>query len=175
MEGAPSGTARVRVFDVAERETMTIEGLPERVSMPSVSPDGRWLAFTAFNIRPSIFVRPFAAAGAVRQVNAAAGYSVWNTAGDKLYFRTRRGGEEGSAEDGVFELPIDPVRGIAAGPERQLFRKAFTEMLGGVPGFDLSSDGRFLLVLSDTQESLPPEPNVILHVDDELRRRRGAQ
>jgi hypothetical protein len=40
-----------------------------------------------------------------------------------------------------------------------------------VPGFDVSPDGRFLLALSDERESIPPDPTVLLHVDDELRRR----
>ena len=76
----------------------------------------------------------------------------------------------GSPDDGIFELPFDPVRGVAAGPERKLFRMAFTDWLG-VPGFDVGPDGRFLLVLAAEQESFRADPNVVLHVDDELRRR----
>jgi hypothetical protein len=108
----------------------------------------------------------------VRQLVAGAGYTIWNRSGDKLYFRTRRGGAQGAAEDGIFELPFDPLRGVATGPEKQLFRKAFADWLG-VPGFDISSDGRFLLVQLDG-ELLPRDPNVVLHVDDDLRRRTSA-
>jgi hypothetical protein len=69
-------------------------------------------------------------------------------------------------------MPFDRSRGIAAGPERQLFRKAFAEDAGmGVAGYDVAPDGRFLLVIPDASEPVPPDMNVLLHVDDELRRR----
>jgi hypothetical protein len=141
--------------------------------MPALAPDERWLGFTGMGpARPSIFVRRFGATGTVRQLIEGAGYTVWNRTGDKLYFRSRRGGAEGSPEDGIFEVPFDPVRGLATGPERQLFRKTFADSLG-VPGFDVAADGRFLLVLSDG-ESFPRDPHVVLNIDDELRRRAGA-
>jgi hypothetical protein len=41
----------------------------------------------------------------------------------------------------------------------------------GVSGYDVAPDGRFLLVIPDESESLPFEMHVLLHVDDELRRR----
>ena len=69
-------------------------------------------------------------------------------------------------------MPFDRSRGIAAGPERQLFRKAFAEdSFMGVAGYDVAPDGRFLLVIPDESESLPFEMHVLLHFDDELRRR----
>jgi hypothetical protein len=99
-----------------------------------------------------------------------AGYTVWSRRGDVIYFRSRWGASAGSRADGIFELPFDPVRGVAAGPPRQLFRKAFADG-PGVPAFDVAPDGRFLMALSDERESIPPNPEVLLHVDDELRRR----
>ena len=52
-------------------------------------------------------------------------------------------------------MPFDRTRGIAAGPERQLFRKAFAEDgLMGAAGYDVAPDGRFLLVIPDEAESL---------------------
>ena len=41
----------------------------------------------------------------------------------------------------------------------------------GVAGYDVAADGRFLLVIPDESESLPFDMHVLLHVDDELRRR----
>jgi Tol biopolymer transport system component len=167
----PNGHAELRVLDLARRQSTTVAGLPDRVGMPVVSPDGRWLGFTAWTpVRPSVFVRPLTGAGTARQLVEAAGYTVWSRTGDAIYFRSRRGASAGAPDDGVFELPFDPIRGVATGPERQLFRAKFTDWMG-VPGFDVSPDGRFLLVLSDGQESLPRDPVVVLNVDDDLRRR----
>jgi serine/threonine protein kinase len=172
VERFPSGSAELHVLDMERRRTTAMDGLPEGVSMPVVSPNGRWLGFTGARLGsliPSIFVRRFGEAGPVRQLVEGAGYTVWNRTGDRLHFRSRRGGAKGSPEDGIFELPFDPVTGVATGPERQLFRTAFADWLG-VPGFDVSADGRFLLVQSDG-ELLPREPQVVLHVDDDLRQR----
>jgi serine/threonine-protein kinase len=165
--------AELRVLDLEQRQSTQVAALPHHAAMPVLSPDGRWLGFTGWvSGPPSIFVRRVGAQAPVRTLVEGAGYTVWNRQGDKLYFRSRRGGVQGSAEDGVFELPFDPVRGVAAGPERQLFRKSFEDWLG-VPGFDVAADGRFLLVLTDG-EALPREPHVVLHVDHELRRRARA-
>ena len=61
---------------------------------------------------------------------------------------------------------------FAAGPERQLFRKAFAEdAMMGVAGYDVAPDGRFLLVIPEESESIRPDMHVLLNVDDELRRR----
>jgi eukaryotic-like serine/threonine-protein kinase len=174
VKRSASGNAEWYMLDLDRRQATTIEGLPHRGGMPVLSPDGRWLGFTGWMaVRPSIFVRPFAGAGPVRQLMEGAGYTVWSRTGDTVYFRSRWGASAGSPADGIFELPFDPVRGVAAGSPRQLFRKAFADSWG-VPGFDVSPDGRFLLALSDERESIPPDPTVLLHVDDELRRRAPA-
>jgi Tol biopolymer transport system component len=172
LERPPTGRVALHVLDMKRQQTTTIDGLPDQVGMPVVSPDGRWLGVTGWGpglVPPSIFVRRFGEPGPVRQLVEGAGYTVWNRKGDRLYFRTRRGGVQGSPEDGIFELPFDPLRGVATGPERQLFRTAFADWLG-VPGFDVSADGRILLVLTDG-ELFPRDPTVVLHVDDDLRRR----
>ena len=116
--------------------------------------------------------RPFPGPGPSRQFVDAAGQPVWSRDGEKIFFRSRRGGSSASSGDGIFEMPFDRSRGIAAGPERQLFRKAFAEDAWmGVAGYDVAPDGRFLLVIPDESESLPFDMHVLLHVDDELRRR----
>ena len=97
---------------------------------------------------------------------------MWSRDGKAIFFRSKRGAPQGSSDDGIFEMPFDRSRGIAAGPERQLFRKAFAEdVVMGVAGYDVAPDGRFLLVIPDESESIRPDMHVLLHVDDELRRR----
>jgi hypothetical protein len=70
-------------------------------------------------------------------------------------------------------LPFDGTRGAASAPARQLFRARFTDDdAWGVPSFDVSPDGRrFILVMSNDSEFAPVDLTVLLHFDDELRRR----
>ncbi len=168
--------SELRVLPIDGRQVATLSGIPAGSNRPAISPDGRWLAFgirsSEASGRPAIYVRPFPGPGPSRQFVDAAGQPVWSRDGEKLFFRSRRGGSSATSGDGIFEMPFDRSRGIAAGPERQLFRKFIAEdAWAGVAGYDVAPDGRFLLVIMDESESLPFDMHVLLHVDDELRRR----
>ena len=176
VDSRRTGSSDLRVLAIAGRQVTTLPGIPANGNRPAISPDGRWLAFgvppSEAHGRPAIYVRPFPGPGPSRQFVDAAGQPVWSRDGGTIFFRTRRGGPPVYAGDGIFEMPFDRSRGIAAGPERQLFRKAFAEdSWMGVAGYDVASDGRFLLVMPDESESLPFEMHVLLHVDDLLRGR----
>jgi eukaryotic-like serine/threonine-protein kinase len=171
-----TGNSELRVLPIEGRQVTTLPGMPANANRPAISPDGRWIAFgippSEASGRPAIYVRPFPGPGPSRQFVDAAGQPVWSRDGGTIFFRSRRGGPPVYAGDGIFEMPFDRSRGIAAGPERQLFRRAFAEDAWmGVAGYDVAPDGRFLLVIPDESESLPADMHVLLHVDDELRRR----
>jgi len=171
-----SGNSQLRVLPINGHQVATLADMPARSNRPVISPDGRWLAFgvppSEASGRPAIYVRPFPGPGPSRQFVDAAGQPVWSRDGNTIFFRSRRGGSSASSGDGIFEMPFDRSRGIAAGPERQLFRKFIAEdAWSGVAGYDVAPDGRFLMALMDESESLPSDMHVLLHVDDELRRR----
>jgi len=178
VDRPPTDESAVHVLSLKAKRPDDL-GVPTRSSWPALSPDGRWLAFVVWGSgglgRPDIYVRPFPGPGQHRLLVSGAGQPVWSRSGDTLYFRSRRGARPGDVPDeGVFELPFDRARGVTAGPERQLFRKHFPEdgPWWGVPGFDVAPDGRFLIVVADQSESFGGTMNVLLHVDDELRRQR---
>jgi len=171
-----SGPSELRVLPIDGRQVATLSGIPRGSNRPAISPDGRWLAYgirsSEASGRPAIYVRPFPGPGPSRQFVDAAGQPVWSRDGATIFFRSRRGGSSASSGDGIFEMPFDRSRGIAAGPERQLFRQFIAEdAWAGVAGYDVAPDGRFLLAIMDESESLPFDMHVLLHVDDELRRR----
>jgi hypothetical protein len=171
-----TGDSELRVLSIEGGHVTTLPGIPANSNRPVISPDGRWLAFgippSEAHGRPAIYVRPFPGPGPSRQFVDVAGQPMWSRDGEKIFFRTRRGGPPVYSGDGIFEMPFDRSRGIAAGPDRQLFRKPFAEdAFTGLAGFDVAPDGRFLLVIPAESESLPFDINVLLHVDDELRRR----
>jgi Tol biopolymer transport system component len=171
-----SGPSELRVLPIDGHQGAMLSGILAGSNRPAISPDGRWLAYgirwSQASGQPAIYVRPFPGPGPSRQFVDAAGQPVWSRDGEKIFFRSRRGGSSASSGDGIFEMPFDRSRGIAAGPERQLFRKPFAEdAWADVAGYDVASDGRFLMVIPDESESLPFDMHVLLHVDDELRRR----
>ena len=160
VDQSADANSELRVLPIDGRQVATLSGIPAGSNRPAISPDGRWLAYgirsSEASGRPAIYVRPFPGPGPSRQFVDAAGQPVWSRDGEKIFFRSRRGGPPASSGDGIFEMPFDRSRGIAAGPERQLFRKAFAEDAWmGVAGYDVAPDGRFLLVIPD-EVGIPP-------------------
>ena len=165
------------VLPIRSRRAERLSAVPVRSNWPALSPDGRWVAFVMFpsglTNRPSIYVTSFPGPGPIRPLVEAAGQPVWSRDGATLFYRSRRGDSSAVSGEGVFALPFDRVHGAVAGPERELFRKRFPDEnpLWGVAGIDVAADGRFLIALADETEQQGGELNVLLHVDDELRRR----
>ena len=135
VKRSPTGDAELRVLDLpsggkSRRSTVC----PIASACRSCSPDGRWLGFTGWTPDPSIHLRsavadagPGPPAGRRRRLHGLEPHRrpIYSSAAVAVRRTARR--------DGIFELPFDPIRGVATGPERQLFRKAFTDWLG-VPG-----------------------------------------
>ena len=57
-QGSPKGDAELRMLDIDRRQSTTMAGLPNRVGMPVLSPDGRWLGFTGWIPVRSVDLRP---------------------------------------------------------------------------------------------------------------------
>jgi len=174
----PTNNSEFRLLTLEGRRSESIQDIPTRSSWPMMSPDGRWLAFVSEPFGSSaLYVQPFPGPGPRRQLVEAAREPVWSRDGRELFFRTRRGARatnSGPPEgDGLFVVPFDRIRGVASGPETQLFRARFADDgAWGVPSFDVSPDGRrFILVLSSDSEFAPVNLTLLLHFDDELKRR----
>jgi serine/threonine-protein kinase len=174
----PTKDGPLRRLSLEGRRSEALRDIPSATNFPATSPDGRWLAFVSWDVggRPDIYVQPFPGPGPRRQIVEGGEHPVWRHDGGELFFRSQRGApppvDGVPAGDGIFALPFDRERGVASAPERQLFRARFVDEARGVPSFDVSPDGsRFLVVLAGDSELAAPDLNVLLHVDDELRRR----
>ncbi len=88
--------SELRVLQIAGRQVAAVSGIPARSNRPAISPDGRWLAFgippSEASGRPAIYVRPFPGPGPSRQFVDGGGQPVWSRDGEKIFFRSRRGG-----------------------------------------------------------------------------------
>jgi Tol biopolymer transport system component len=84
-----------------------------------VSPNGRWLAYTAVEgSARHVYVSTFPAAGERWRVSPARGSDPqWRADGRELYYIDR--------EQTLVAVPIDPATGAPAGPQQPLFRATF--------------------------------------------------
>jgi Tol biopolymer transport system component len=127
---------------------------------PSVSPDGKYVAYTNLDEGQSnIHVQSTMPGGRVWQVSADGGEEPrWSSAGDKLYFSQGRN---------WFEIDVDTDEGFRYSRPRQIFSGPYLNVPGF--GYDVYSDGSgFLVVKGAEQDSLVTEIKVIVNVDQML-------
>ena len=94
-------------LDTGGRPEPLIEG-PGLPRVATVSPDGRWVAYTANQSgRSEVFIQGFPVAGARRQVTVGGGREpVWRHDGRELFYRSGRQ---------MFAVPIETTRGVSLG------------------------------------------------------------
>ena len=132
---------------------------------PSLSPDGRWFAYTSNEAgRYEIYVRPTSGGEGRWQISTEGGVEpVWSASGSELFYR-----------HGDHVLAVDVVTNstFEHGKPRLLFegRYALGDVKDDTRAYDVAPDGqRFLMLRPETQ---PPTGHlkVVLNWYDELRR-----
>jgi hypothetical protein len=118
---------------------------PASESGPTVSPDGRWLAFWSNENGPDeVYVRPFPDVGAgVWQVSMGGGFHPqWSWDGSELFYLATRG-----AEIAMMAVPIDSAQSFGARRPVQLFQGPYPYFKDSSSDvYDVSHDGRFLMI-----------------------------
>jgi Tol biopolymer transport system component len=132
---------------------------------PTLSPDGRWMAFASLEgARNQIVVQPYPGPGPRHQLTTDGGDApVWSRAGKEVFY----------AFDGaMYAVPIDTSHGFTPGKPVRLFAGPYVFTEPGLPGYDVSRDGRrFLMVKRGEAEVAPRQFRVVLNWADELMRR----
>ncbi len=134
---------------------------------PSLSPDGRWLAYTSSETgRLEIYVEAFPVSGARHLVSVEGGDEpVWSRDGRELFFRRAQS---------LFAVPVRTAEGFSAGKPVRLFDADFVTSGAAVVrdlDYDVAADGRFLVVRPSEEEKASPHLNVVLNWTSELARR----
>jgi len=129
----------------------------------SLSPDGRWLAYASDESgRSEVYLRPFPGPGAKVQVSTEGGDEpVWAKSGRELFYRNR---------NQVVAANISTGQKLAIGEPEVLFERSFDRSpIPGLTNYDVSKDGRFLMIEPSEHASIK-ELNVVLDWFDELER-----
>jgi eukaryotic-like serine/threonine-protein kinase len=128
---------------------------------PSISPNGKWLAYT-FGA-DEIAIQDLAGSRALVRVSRGGGIEPrWRADGKELFYR--RGGQ-------FFAVTIsEQGDGIVAGDPRALFETELNTFLAVNRAYDVTPDGQRFLVMKRV-EPPPTQINVVLGWLDELRQR----
>jgi Tol biopolymer transport system component len=142
-----------------------------------VSPDGRWIAYASNETAgvTNVFVRPFPAVDTAQWQVTTTGGSVptWSKDGRELICAmTQPGGPPSLA---AFPVPVIPAgASFTTGKPEVLFSMVpYYSFVGRT--YDISRDGRFLLLKTGAATTLHPSITVVSHWVDELRARVTAK
>ena len=137
IKGVPTGNG-------AERTPQALVATGFEEYAPTLSPDGRWLAYVSDESnRPEVYVRPFPETqAAVWQVSSGGGRGpLWAHNGRQLFYQNER--------SELVAVQVRPSAAFAWDPPRVLFDLSRYELNPWHPTYDVTPDGgRFLMARS---------------------------
>jgi serine/threonine-protein kinase len=131
---------------------------------PSISPDGRWLAYQSRESgRQEVYVRPFPNVDEGKwQISTTGGrFPLWGPDGRELFYR---------GEGAMMVVPVDTEPAFTPGQPATLFPDRYWRESG--PTYSLSPDGKRLLMIKEAFRSgaASPQIYVVLSWFEELNR-----
>jgi len=117
---------------------------------PFISPDGRWMAYTSNESgRNEIYVRPYPGPGGQTKISSEGGSEpAWSPDGREIFYRS---------SDSFMAVPVRTSPDFSAGQAQPLFADRYVKWAreDGPRTYDVSSDGRFLVVKAGEVKSVP--------------------
>jgi Tol biopolymer transport system component len=151
MRFSPETQGDVLLLGLADRRETPIVAGPSTEWGGRVSADGQWFAYVSNESgRFEAMIARLSQPERRWQVSLGTGHEVvWSRKGLELYYRT---------DSAVMAATINPNADPPIGPVRQLFenRYLFEPSGPGLANYDVSSDGRFLMIKTDD------DPNALM-------------
>ena len=132
---------------------------------PTLSPDGRWIAFHSNRSGQfEIYVDRFPELGALQQVSTGGGREPkWSPDGRELFYRASVGRR-------IMSVPVETGSTLVIGEPTVLFEGRYAISTGGDRPFDILPDGRFVLVRSVESPTDAADVVVVKNWFEELKR-----
>jgi serine/threonine-protein kinase len=163
---APDSSDDLFVMHLDNREVESQAIVKTRFSeySPHVSPDGRWVAYNSDESgRPEIYISPFPGPGGKTVISTDGGTEPhWSRDGRELFYRNG---------DSMMAVTLAPGSSLAAGSPRRLFEGRYQVSDTSSGAYDVSSEGRFLMIQPTVAEQPATEFNIVLGWFDEVKAR----
>jgi serine/threonine-protein kinase len=155
------------VMQMERRETQVFLKTGSVETGPRFAPDGNWVAYSSDESGTSeVYVRAFPGPGGKLQVSTDGGSQpVWSRNGQTLYYRNR---------DKMLSVRMAIQPALTAEHPRTLFEGRYLGTDTGGAGYDVSSDGRFLMIQAIQAEAPAVQINIVLNWFEDLKRRVAA-
>ncbi len=138
-----------------------VDGNGSNMMLPEFSPDGKWVAYASDETgRYEIWIRSFPSGDVIRQISVDGGIEpLWCWGSGELFYR--RGNQ-------WFSTHISLQPELSWEPPRLAFETDFLDSAGR--SYDVSPDGRRLLVVKRTREPIRTKIHIVHNWFDELER-----
>jgi serine/threonine-protein kinase len=165
VDGNSTATGRdIYVLRPGDSVLQPLVRTPFNEGSPTLSPDGRWLAYSSdASGRYEIYVQPYPGPGGRSQISTQGGTEpVWSRNGRELFFRSG---------DKMMVVAIETRSGFSAGKPKTLFQGLYQPTPILEANYDVAPDGsRFLMIKPGGEEQGPTQVNVALNWFEELKR-----
>ncbi len=144
-------------------KTQPVLTSPFREGAPVFSPDGHWIAYVSDESgRNEIYVSPFPGPGEKAAVSTDGGSEpVWARTSATLFYRTG---------DAMMAVDVTTSPALTVSRARVLFKKPYERSIALWPNYDVTSDGRrLLMVKGNDAERSSAYVNVVVNWIEELR------
>lgn len=148
------------LFSMKDRTT---SGPFAKAIAPTLSPDGRWVAYASNESgRYEIYVRPTSGAAGKELISSDGGVEpLWSPASTELFYRNG---------DRMLAVDVITHAGFEHGKPRVLFEGSYSFDVIDSQNYDVATDGqRFLMIREPTQSATTPL-NVVLNWFEDLER-----
>jgi serine/threonine-protein kinase len=149
------------VLDTAANEAtpFLVTSADERAGM--FSPEGQWIAYVSDESgRDEVYVRPYPGPGGKWQISTDGGTGpLWSRDGTRLHYRER---------GAVMAVDVSITDGFSAGAPRRLFAGDYLSDPNGNANYDVTADGRFLMISGERADS-PTELKLVMGWDEVVK------
>jgi serine/threonine protein kinase len=169
-----SGEGCLHEFNLSDGSRKVVQELPRGCYDPSLSPNGKWIAYSAQqgSGRREVFVQPWPALDRKWNVSEPGGRTpVWTRDGRELIYTVAMATDDvGDIPQRVMSLQVGAGPDFTFDPARELFTAVF-EHSSPLRSFDVAKDGsRFLVAIGRRVSAPAGEPRMIVNWFTELKR-----
>jgi serine/threonine-protein kinase len=142
-----------------DRKTESFIDVPNTVQLHAAfSPNGRWLAYMSTEVKsqPQIFVRPYPKTGGMYQITTEGGVTpLWSADGSQLFYVYL---------GRIYAVDIRTEPTFSAGTPVDLPIRGAIFPVPGLRNYDITKDGRFLVVMPAGQDGANAASTTQIHV-----------
>jgi Tol biopolymer transport system component len=163
QDGGASGSSDLMYLSVEDKQSHIIAATPAIEMGGTLSRDGRWLAYSSDATgQPEVYVQPFPGAGGKWQVSEGGNAPRWSTDGKSIFYA--------NADGAMMQVPVETGSTFSHGKAQVLFETRYPTSSDTFTNYDVTSDGRFIMVRTTSEMRTAEQIDVIVNFFEMLGR-----